>query len=148
MEPIAAATPAPTVPGVSLEALRVLWFYKVTCPVCQMGAQVAESLHAAFPDTVTGVGQDPMIRLEDFAQTYGVTFDSVPDEEPHRASDAYGIRIVPTVFLVEGGRVEDVVESWDRDGYGRIAATLADRTGASPQPVIDVADRLPVFRPG
>ena len=131
-----------------MEELRVLWFYKVTCPVCQMGAQVAEAVHAAFPGTVIGVGQDPTIRLEDFAETYGVTFDSVTDEEPYPVSDAYGIRVVPTLVVVHDERVEDVVESWDRDGYDRVTAGLAERIGRSPRAVTDVAARLPAFRPG
>jgi len=41
-----------------------------------------------------------------------------------------------------------VVESWDRDGYNRIAKRLAQATGSPAGAVSDPGDGLPSFRPG
>jgi peroxiredoxin len=146
---IAAGTDARPIPGVDLDdGPRLLWFYKVTCPVCQLAAPVAERLAQAFPGRVVGVGQDPEERLRAFAAEYGTTFETVSDSPPYPASRAYGLETVPTLVLVEDGHVHDVVESWDRDGYNRVAATLAHLTGSDPVTISEPGDGLPAFRPG
>ena len=55
---------------------------------------------------------------------------------------------VPTLVMVDGGRVTDVVESWDRDGYNRVEAGLAEGAGKVPAGVSEPGDGLPSFRPG
>jgi thiol-disulfide isomerase/thioredoxin len=140
---------APPVDGVDLEAgPRALWFHKVTCPVCQLAAPVAERLAAAHPDLVVGLGQDPADRLDAFRSTYGITFPVVSDPPPYPASESYGLTVVPTLVLVQDGAVVDVVESWDRDGYNRVSARLAELTGTEPSAVSSAGDGLPAFRPG
>ena len=47
-------------------------------------------------------------------------FPSVSDPPPYQASDAYGVEVVPTLFVVDGsGTIVETVESWDRAGYNR-----------------------------
>ena|SRR5919204_2919442 len=146
---IAAGAEAPSVSGLEPEGgPRALWFFKVTCPVCQMAAPVAERLAAAFPGRVVGVGQDPDEKLRAFAKRFGTTFEVVSDPPPYAASDGYGLDTVPTLVLVQDGRVADVVESWDRDGYNRIADRLAELRGTPGAAVSDPGDGLPSFRPG
>jgi thiol-disulfide isomerase/thioredoxin len=148
MTVIAPGNDAPPIGEVGLDGARALWFHKVTCPVCQLAAPVAEKLSKAFPGRVVGVGQDPEDALRSFQLTHGITFDVVQDPKPYRASDAYGLVTVPTLVLVEDGRAVDVVQSWDRDGYNRVAARLADLGGDGPVEVSTPADGLPPFRPG
>jgi hypothetical protein len=53
------------------------------------------------------------------------------------------------MVVVDGeGRVADVVESWDRDGYHRASATLAGLLGLDSVVISDAGDGLPPFRPG
>lgn len=149
MSPLAVGDRALAVPGADLgDGPAVLLVYKVTCPTCQMSAPPAERLFQAFPDRFVAVAQDPPDRIEDFNRDYGTTFDSVPDAEPYPVSDAYGIRTVPTLFLINEGRAEDVVESWDREGWNRVAARLAELTGDGAEAVSEEGDGLPPFRPG
>jgi hypothetical protein len=117
-------------------------FYKVTCPTCQVAAPVAERLFASLGERFVAVAQDPPERVSAFSTEFGVTFPSVPDAPPYPMSDAYGVRTVPTVFAVEEGNVVDVVESWDREGWNRVASVL----GAGE--VSHQGDGLPPFRPG
>src|SRR5919204_1978831 len=132
MEPLAVGSAAPPVSGIDLTEPRVLFFYKVTCPVCQLAAPVMERFEQAYSGRISGVGQDDETKLRAFADDYGVTFPSVVDAPPYTASRAYGVTVVPTLFLIRDGEVRDVVESWDRDGFNRTAQELAGLTGAEP----------------
>src|SRR5688572_24936865 len=113
MAAIPPGTPAPPIPGVAFDTPTAVYVYKVTCPVCQLSAPPAETFQTAYPGHIVGVGQDPPERLAQFAAEFGVTFDTVEDAPPYDVSNAYGIRTVPTLFLVEDGVVTDTVESWD-----------------------------------
>lgn len=137
-------------PGLDLSAgPTALWFYKVTCPVCQMTAPVAEGMERAYPGRIAGVGQDPQRDLAAFAGEYTMSFSSLEDAEPYEVSDEFGIEIVPSLVLMgSGGEVLDAVESWDREGYNRISARIADLTGTAAVVVSDEGDGLPPFRPG
>ena len=142
---------APAVDGVELRGRpTVLWFYKVTCSTSQLAAPKAEILAEAYPDSVVGVGEDPPQALEAFSEQFGMpSLRSVPDLEPFPASNAYDIDSVPTMFLVDAdGRIDDVVQSWDREGYNRVSARLAELTGAGFVEISNESDGLPAFKPG
>jgi thiol-disulfide isomerase/thioredoxin len=146
--PIAPGASAPSIAGVPDDDPRAIVFYKVTCPVCQMAAPKVQALADAYPDRVTAVGQDPPDRLEAFAGRYGMRVPTVPDLPPYDMSEAFGVRTVPTVFLVDDGTVVDTVEGWDRAGFNRVSERLAELTGAAYRPVSEAGDGLPPFRPG
>ena len=148
MEPIQPGTEAPPIPGAKLDGPMALLFYKVTCPTCQMAVPPAERLHRAFADRFVAVAQDPEGRVREFAEEYGASFSSVSDLGSYDLSNAYGIRSVPTLFVLNEGRVDDVVESWDREGWNRAAERLGDLVGVSAAPVSQEGDGLPPFRPG
>jgi peroxiredoxin len=138
------------VSGVSFDrAPRVLFFYKVTCPVCQLAAPAVQRFEEAYPGHVAGVGQDPEGKLEAFSGQYGLSFPVAADDPPYPASLAYGVRVVPTVFLVDGREtILDVVESWDRDGLNRVSQRVAELAGTAYAPISTPDDGLPPFRPG
>ena len=149
MQPLQPGAPAPAIPGSEAgEDPRVLLFYKVTCQACQMSAPVAERLHQQLPGRLVGIGQDPPEKLEEFRGEYATSFASVSDAPPYELSDAYGVRTVPTLFVVEDGTVVDTVESWDRDGWNRVARGVAERVGSDAEDVSWESDGLPPFRPG
>jgi peroxiredoxin len=148
---IGVGEPAPAVDGVEMRGQpMLLWFYKVTCSVSQMAAPRAQALADAYPDAVVAVGEDPPEDLEAFSERYGMPrLRSVPDLAPFPASDAYGIESVPTMFLVgPDGTIEDAVQSWDREGYNRISARLAELTASEYVQISDEGDGLPTFKPG
>lgn len=149
MEPLPVGSRAPAVPGAAFgDDASALLFYKVTCPTCAVAAPAAERFHEAFADRFVAVAQDPPEAVEEFARSHGNTFRSISDAPPYAISDAYGIRTVPTLFLLEGGRTADIVESWDREGWNRVAAGLAERSGMPPIAVSADGDGLPPFKPG
>jgi thiol-disulfide isomerase/thioredoxin len=140
---------APAVPGTDLSSWpKAVFFYKVTCPTCQIAAPVAEKLFGTFPGHFVAVAQDPSESVAAFAEEYGTSFASVSDEPPYDLSNAYGIEVVPTLFLVEDGVVTDVAESWDREGWNRVGSRLAGALGQPAVPLSEDGDGLPSFRPG
>ncbi len=141
---------APAVPDVDFGAgPTALIFYKVTCPVCQMAGPKLETFERAYPGRSRGIGQDPPEKLDAFTREHGMTFPSRPDLPPYDISNAYGIRVVPTVVLVGAeGRVEGVAESWDREGMNEVSRRLAELAGLPYAPISEPADGLPAFRPG
>ncbi len=151
MAPLAPGTAAPPIEGVDVgrEPLA-LFFYKVTCPVCQMAAPKADVLGRAYPGHVRGVGQDPAPRLAQFAGDYGAgQVDPVADLAPYDVSNAYGIEAVPTLFVLDAdGTIVETIESWDREGYNRASKTLADLLREPYVEVSNPGDGLPPFRPG
>lgn len=146
MRPIQPGDPAPSQLGGESPAAVV--FYKVTCPTCQMAAPAMERLHRAYGERFSGVVQDPAEEAEAFAREQGVTFGATPDLPPYELSESFRVAVVPTVFVVADGVVHDVVESWDRAGWNRAAARLADLLGAEAIQVSEEGDGLPPFRPG
>jgi hypothetical protein len=71
------------------------------------------------------------------------------DLPPYGVSNAYGISVVPTMYLVDAeGTVLDAVESWDLDGYRRVSERLAELVGSAPAELDAVTVGLPRFRPG
>jgi hypothetical protein len=149
VSPLRPGDDAPAIPGVPTHTGPVgLFFYKVTCPTCQLAAPVMSGFERAFPGTVIGVGQDPENELERFSDTYGLGIGSIVDAPPYPVSDAYEIVSVPTLFLVADGSVVDTVGAWERDGFNRVAAALAERLGAEPVIVSTPDDGLPDLKPG
>ena len=146
VEPIPPGSPAPPISGVDRPG--VLFFYKVTCPTCQLAAPVAERFAAAIPGRFVGVGQDPREKLDQFAEELGTSFVAVEDQPPYEVSNAYGVRTVPTLFVLDEGTIVEVVESWDREGWNGAARRASELAGTEPQAVSDEGDGLPPFRPG
>lgn len=150
MELLQPGSAAPPISKVDFAAgPTALWFFKVTCPVCQMAAPVAHVFEEAYPGRVAAVGQDPPEKLAEFDRTYGLGSTIRADFPPYPASNAYGISVVPTLYLVDTqGTVLDVVESWDLDGYRRASGRLAELLESPPANLAVVTKDLPRFRPG
>lgn len=150
MGPLQAGTPAPPIDGVAFgDGPRAVFFFKVTCPVCQMAGPKVEAFEDAYPGRFVAVGQDPATDLDAFRVAYSMQVPMVSEGSPYRASNAYGVLSVPTLFLVgEDAVVLESVEGWDREGFNRVSRRLAELTGAPYGPVSEPGDGLPPFRPG
>ena len=150
MSPLQVGDVAPEVPGVEFDDGPVgLFFYKVTCPTCQLAAPTMRHFERTFPGRVVGIGQDPEPDLVRFTREYEMGITSVEDAPPYPVSDAYAVESVPTLYLVgEDGRVVEAVGAWDRDGFNRVASRLAELTGGGPVVVSTPDDGRPDFKPG
>src|SRR5215470_8605043 len=150
MTHIVAGNPAPNFSLKSLEskefslsgALKkgpvVLSFFKVSCPVCKFTFPFLERLYQRYrSDGVTflGVSQDNVSSTRDFARSFGITFPLLPDDASYAVSNAYGISMVPTVFLVEpDGAIKVSSMGFVKSDLESIANTLADRQNITRTP--------------
>jgi hypothetical protein len=151
VSPLQVGDLAPRIPGIDLGKGDPvgLFFYKVTCPTCQMAAPAMRGFEHAFPGLVMGVGQDPASKLARFTDAYDMGIASIEDRPPYPVSDAYTVESVPTLYLVGGdARVIESVGAWDRDGFNRVASTLAQLTGAESVLISTPDDGRPNFKPG
>jgi len=150
MSPLEVGDRAPALPGLPFDdGPTGLFFYKVTCPTCQLAAPAMKAFEDAFPGRVIAIGQDPPPALERFTRAYAMGIRSIEDAPPYPLSDAYAIVSVPTLFLVgEGGRILESVGAWDRTGFNRVAARIAELTGADPVMISSPDDGRPDFKPG
>ena len=114
-----------------------------------MAAPKLATFERAYPGRTFAIGQDPSEKLATFDREFGMGIPAKPDLPPYDVSNSYGVRVVPTVFLIgPDGTVEDVVESWDRDGLNRASRRLAELVGSTYVPISVAGDGLPPFRPG
>jgi hypothetical protein len=126
-----------------------LFFYKVTCPTCQLAAPKMRAFERAFPGRVIGVGQDAERELARFSQERSMEIRSIEDAPPYPVSNAYGIVSVPTLCLIgDDGRMLESVGAWERTGFNRVAERMAELAGVVPIVISTADDGLPDFKPG
>jgi len=164
MTHIVAGNPAPNFSLKSLEAKEfslakalkkgpvVLAFFKVSCPVCKFTFPFLERLHDRYKsDAVTflGISQDNASASRDFAESFGVTFPILLDDSSYTVSNAYGLSLVPTVFLVEsGGSVKVSSMGFVKADLESIAESLDDRQNLTRTPVFLKTESIPANKPG
>jgi peroxiredoxin len=123
----------------------VVAFFKVSCPVCQYTFPFLERLHSSGKVRVYGISQDDADDTREFNKRFGVTFPTLLDtaDTGYRASNAFGLNYVPSVFRIEpGGRI-----SWAMEGFNkRQLEALAGEAGAGP--LFRPEERVPEMRSG
>ena len=130
------------------EALKngpvLLAFFKVACPTCQMTLPFLQRLADASPATLLmAVSQDDAAATREFHETFGIALPTLIDTaRTYPASNAYQIRSVPSLFLVEQtGEISLAVEGFNKAQLEKLGA----RFGGSP---FRETDRVPPLRPG
>src|SRR5437868_5649520 len=125
----------------------VVAFFKTTCPVCQLAFPFLDRLHRGQADpalSIFGISQDDPESTREFTDEFGVTFPMLFDtaESDYRASNAYGISHVPSVFLVEpDGKI-----SWAMEGFDKTALeSLGGRAGVQ---TFTARDQVPAVKAG
>jgi cytochrome c biogenesis protein CcmG/thiol:disulfide interchange protein DsbE len=130
----------------------VATFFKVSCPVCQFTFPFLERLYKRYGgDGVTflGISQDDERSTKEFAQQYGVTFPIVLDEKGYPASNAYGLTMVPTIFLIEtDGAVRVSCMGFDKNELETIGSELAQRKKISASALFNPNESVPAQKPG
>src|SRR5262245_37147674 len=130
----------------------VLAFFKVSCPICKFTFPFLERLHDRYKsDSITflGISQDNASATRDFAQSFGVTFPLLLDDASYTVSNAYGLSMVPTAFLVEpDGSVKISSMGFVKADLESIADSLADRQNLTRTPVFLKTESIPANKPG
>jgi peroxiredoxin len=129
----------------------VLSFFKVSCPVCQFTYPFLERLFRRYGREAAflAVSQDNAGASRDFAKKYGVTFPVLVDDANYLVSNAYGLSMVPTVFLIEPeGEVRISSMGFVKADLESVADALADRQRVAHSPVFLATESVPAVKPG
>jgi peroxiredoxin len=160
--------PGNTAPGFSLKGLDgkeyslnsliqkgpvVAAFFKISCPVCQFTFPFLERLYKRYGgDDVTflGISQDDARSTKDFVREYGVTSPVVlDDEKSYPVSNAYGLTMVPTIFLIDtDGTAKISCMGFDKKDLETIASDLAKRRKIAPAALFRPDENVPANKPG
>ena len=122
----------------------VLAFFKSSCPVCQLTLPFLERLYLESKTQVYGVSQDDATTAMSFAQQFHLTFPILIDSRAggYKVSNAFGIRRVPSLFLVE----KDRMISWSSESFSK--KDLEDLGRRLTFSIFRADDRVPEFKPG
>jgi peroxiredoxin len=127
-------------------------FFKISCPVCQFTTPFLERLFQRYGrDGVSflGISQDDAKASAKFAAQFGLSFPVAIDEKGYPASNAYGLTMVPTIFLVDtDGIVKVSSMGFAKQDLESIAAELAGRQQIAPATLFRADERVPSQKPG
>jgi peroxiredoxin len=129
----------------------LLFFFKADCPATEVAARVLPRFARVPGLLVAAVSQDEAEDAREMAAGSGWLGGVLllRDPEPWPASEALGVRAIPTWFLVApGGRIELVAEGWSRDDANALAAAAARLAGSAPLTVSRPDGPEPALRPG
>ena len=138
--------------GLLDEGPVVTAFFKISCPVCQFTFPFLERLHTSYGGdgvTILGVSQDDAKDTKRFASEFGVTFPVLLDEKGYPVSNAYGLSMVPTIFLIEtDGSVKVSSMGFNKAELESIGGTLAERKKIAKAPLFRTDEKIPAQKPG
>jgi peroxiredoxin len=130
----------------------VATFFKISCPVCQFTAPFIERLFQRYGGNgvrFLGISQDDGKASAKFAAEFGLTFPIAIDAKGYPASNAYGLTMVPTIFLIDtDGTVKVSCMGFAKQDLEDIAAELAGRRNAAPGALFRADERVPAQKPG
>ncbi len=125
----------------------VLAFFKISCPICQYTFPFLERLHGGSAGAglrFLGISQDSKPATQFFLNDCGVTFPALLDtyESGYAVSNAFGIRRVPSVFVIDPDGFIDLAT----EGFVKAdLEELGGRIGVSP---FRDGENVPAYRPG
>lgn len=131
----------------------ILIFFKTTCSTSTLLlthiGPLADAL-AAEEREFLAVGQGTEEELAGYRDHHALRFPIACDKEPYRASLAYAVTTVPTLFVIDGaGRIAERVEGFLKSEVLALgpAVEQALALGDVP-PVLERADEMPDAKPG
>jgi peroxiredoxin len=130
----------------------LLAFFKVSCPTCHFTFPFLERLHRQLRGQgvqILGVAQDSAQDAARFGKTFGVTFPIVVDAPAYKISRAYGLEVVPSLFLVQpDGQIDIASEGFSKADLLAIQRSLARLHSTTPPALFLPTERIPEYKPG
>jgi len=125
-------------------------FVAEECPTSRMTLERLEALRepfAAAGATLVAVHQDSAETAAQTMRRCGAAYLALVEPAPFRTAEAYGVRTVPTAFLVdEHASVVASIEGWSRDELQVVAETVARRKPGGP--IGRLSAEPPAIKPG
>jgi peroxiredoxin len=127
-------------------------FFKVSCPTCQYAFPFVERIYQQLRPQgiqVWAISQDDARASARFAKEYSISFPILIDAHRYETSRAYGLKYVPTLFLINRDRqVELVSDGFVRADLLEIQKRLAKHFSATLPALFLPNERVPEFKPG
>jgi len=130
----------------------LLAFFKVSCPICQFTFPFLERLYRQAKErggAIWGVSQDGKEESARFAVRFGVSFPVLMDGKPYLISRQYGLKFVPSLFLVaQNGSILTSGDGFSKSDLIEIQGQFAAHFSFVPQPLFRPDEEVPQYRPG
>ncbi len=129
---------------------KVLVFYKVTCPTCQLTLPFINKLYKKYGDRIAflGIGQDSLKDLKIFKNKYELDFPQLSDTPKYPVSKSYDIRVVPTIYLLdENNEILFMEEGFVKRSIEELDGQIAQLLGEEPVGVFKGV-HVPEFKAG
>lgn len=127
-------------------------FFKISCPVCQFTLPYIQRLserYAGHSVTILSISQDDAKGTAVFNKEYGLSLPTLLDDPGYPVSNAYGLSMVPTVFLIEpDGKVKVSSMGFDKADLESITAELSTRRKIAASPLFRADEIIPASKPG
>ncbi len=133
-----------------IEGWKLIIFYKVTCPTCQLTLPFIEKIHRWYGDRVSvfGIIQDPPDKAKEFMKNYGLTFPQLIDAPDYPTSIEYDVQVVPTYYLISPeGSIEITGESFVKKELEGLNEVVAQKAGKEVNPLFEDVS-VPAFKAG
>lgn len=126
-------------------------FFRVACGTCDIEFPYIHRLQAAYPGgwRLWTISQDDPERTRAYRDRFGITAPVLIDAPALDVSLLYDPPSTPALFLVgPNGRVEFVLEGFDKTDLNEISRRIAAYVGAEAAEVAPAGDGNPPMRPG
>jgi len=128
-------------------------FFKVSCPVCQFTLPFIQRLADRYNGddaTVLTISQDDAKSTASFNKEYGMKLPTLLDDPANYAvSNAYGLSMVPTIFLIEpDGKVKVSCMGFGKADLEQIATELSTHSKITATPLFNADEVIPATKPG
>lgn len=125
-------------------------FVEHDCPTSRLTLERLEPLTTPLADAgvrLAAVHQDPTAVASRTMSDCGATYAALSEAPPFATAASFGVRTVPTAFLVAADRtIVDSTEGWSRDDYERIARGALAAAGSCA--TVTVSTEPPLVKPG
>ena len=127
-------------------------FFKISCPVCQFTLPFIQRLaerYAGDTATILSISQDDAKSTAAFNKEYSLSLATLLDDPGYAVSNAYGLSMVPTIFLIEpDSKVKVSSMGFDKADLEKIAGALSTRRKIAAAPLFHADEVVPASKPG
>ncbi len=132
--------------------LTLIAFFKINCPTCQFIFPFIERLHENYSGkgfTLWGISQNNHAETLQFAKDYKISFPLLLDQNNYQVSYAYGITVVPTLFLIDKNQeILFTSEGFAKEDLEKLSGDIAERVGNTVIDVFAGESNVPAFKAG
>lgn len=132
--------------------LVLIAFFKINCPTCQFTLPFLERLHQDYAGkgfTLWGISQNNQAETSQFAHDYKISYPLLLDQNNYQVSYAYGITVVPTLFLIDKNQeILFTSEGFAKEDLEKISRDIAEKVGNTVIDVFAGESNVPAFKAG